>query len=102
MFASVSINLNQQFCFDFLAFLQICIGLINYSAITQEYDKTHVTLPPTPIISWKLRVMVIFMLLLNHTFDNAASNTLSPVVCIETEKNTQSHMKPACNHGNMY
>lgn len=51
MFASVSINLNQQFCFDFLAFLQICIGLINYSAITQEYDKTHVTLPPTPIIS---------------------------------------------------
>lgn len=101
MFASVSINLNQQFCFDFLAFLQIYIGLINYSAITQEYDKTHVTLPPTLIISWKLRVMVIFMLL-NHTFDNAASNTLSPVVCIETEKNTQSHMKHACNHGNMY
>lgn len=101
MFASVSINLNQQFCFDFLAFLQICIELINYSAITQEYDKTHVTLPPTPIISWKLRVMVISMLL-NHTFDNAASNTLSPVVCIETEKNTQSHMKHACNHGNMY
>lgn len=101
MFASVSINLNQQFCFDFLAFLQICIGLINYSAITQEYDKTHVTLPHTPIISWKLRVMVISMLL-NHTFDNAASNTLSPVVCIETEKNTQSHMKHACNHGNMY
>lgn len=101
MFASVSINLNQQFCFDFLAFLQIYIGLINYSAITQEYDKTHVTLPPTPIISWKLRVMVISMLL-NHTFDNAASNTLSPVVCIETEKNTQSHMKHACNHGNMY
>lgn len=100
MFASVSINLNQQFCFDFLAFLQIYIGLINYSAITQEYDKTHVTLSPTPII-WKLRVMVIFMLL-NHTFDNAASNTLSPVVCIETEKNTQSHMKHACNHGNMY
>lgn len=51
MFASASINLNQQFCFDFLAFLQICIELINYSAITQEYDKTHVTLPLTPIIS---------------------------------------------------
>lgn len=44
--------------------------------------------------------MVIFMLL-NHTFDNAASNTLSPVVCIETEeKKQQSHMKHACNHGN--
>lgn len=95
MFASVSINLNQQFCFDFLAFLQICIGLINYSAITQEYDKTHVTLPPTPIILWKLRVMVIFMLL-NHTFDNAASNTLSPVVCIETEKNTQTKPYETC------